>query len=290
MANNKLELTWIGKDIQPKLEPRILIEDPDKSYGDRNTENMLIYGDNLLALKALEQDFTGKIQCVYIDPPFNTGEAFEHYDDSLEHSIWLNLMRNRIQVLHKLLHPSGSFFVHIDDSELGYLIALCDEIFGRNNRVSIISFKQSSASGPKAKNPGLVTTNNFIVYYAKDKVKWKNYKVYVPTKRDDRYSKYIENYEDNYDNWRLINIKDAFCKSYKSTWDELRVRFAEKLENKIEEFVLKNAERVVRTARVASKDVNESARASLQQSVENPGKVFRCQRDDKDDYYSAVSG
>ncbi len=285
MANQKLELTWIGKSIQPKLEPRILIEDPDKSHGDRNAENMLIFGDNLLALKALEQDFTEKIQCVYIDPPFNTGEAFEHYDDSLEHSIWLNLMRNRIQVLHKLLHPSGSFFVHIDDSELGYLIALCDEIFGRNNRVSIISFKQSSASGPKAKNPGLVTTNNFIVYYAKDKSKWKNYKVYVPTKRDDRYSKYIENYEDNFSGWKLINIKDAFCKSYKSTWDELRVRFAEKLENKIEEFVLKNAERVVRTARVAPKDVNESARASLQQSVENPGKVFRCQRDDKDDYY-----
>lgn len=285
MKNQKLELTWIGKDIQPKLEPRILIEDPDKSCGDRNTENMLIHGDNLLALKALEQDFTEKIQCVYIDPPFNTGEAFEHYDDSLEHSIWLNLMRNRIQVLHKLLHPSGSFFVHIDDSELGYLIALTDEIFGRNNRVSIISFKQSSASGPKAKNPGLVTTNNFIVYYAKDKSKWKNYKVYVPTKRDDRYSKFIDNYEDDFSDWRLVNVKDAFCKSYKSTWDEVRVRFAEKLENKIEEFVLNNAERVVRTARVAPKDVNENARASLQQSVENPGKVFRCQRDDKDDYY-----
>lgn len=66
----KLELTWIGKDKQLKLEPRILIEDPEKSYGDKNTENMLIYGDNLLALKALEQDFTGKIKCIYIDPPY----------------------------------------------------------------------------------------------------------------------------------------------------------------------------------------------------------------------------
>ena len=83
----KLELTWIGKDQQPKLEPRILIEDPEKSYGDKNTENILIYGDNLLALKALEQDFAGKIKCIYIDPPYNTGSAFEHYDDNLEHSV-----------------------------------------------------------------------------------------------------------------------------------------------------------------------------------------------------------
>jgi adenine-specific DNA-methyltransferase len=88
----KLELTWIGKDKQPKLEPRILIEDPEKSYGDKNTENMLIYGDNLLTHKALEQDFTGEIKCIYIDPPYNTGGAFEQYDDNLEHSIWLNLI------------------------------------------------------------------------------------------------------------------------------------------------------------------------------------------------------
>ena len=88
MSNNqKLELTWIGKDQQPRLEPRILIEDPSKSYGDKSTDNMLIFGDNLLALKALEQDFAGKIKCIYVDPPYNTGNAFEHYDDGLEHSI-----------------------------------------------------------------------------------------------------------------------------------------------------------------------------------------------------------
>ena len=94
--NQRLELTWIGKENQPKLEPRILIEDPEKSYGDKNSENMLIYGDNLLALKALEQDFAGKIKCIYIDPPYNTGNAFEHYDDGLEHSLWLNLIKPRL--------------------------------------------------------------------------------------------------------------------------------------------------------------------------------------------------
>ena len=83
----KLELTWIGKDQQPNLEPRILVEDPEKSYGDPNAENMLIHGDNLLALKALEQDFAGKVKCIFIDPPYNTGSAFEHYDDGVEHSL-----------------------------------------------------------------------------------------------------------------------------------------------------------------------------------------------------------
>ncbi len=108
----KLELTWPGKEERPKLEPRILIEDPDKSYrgeGSGGThgpglfENMLIKGDNLLALKALEADYSGKVKCVFIDPPYNTGSAFEHYDDGVEHSLWLRLLRDRIEVFKKLL-------------------------------------------------------------------------------------------------------------------------------------------------------------------------------------------
>jgi len=131
--NQRLELTWIGKENQPKLEPRILIEDPEKSYGDKNSENMLIYGDNLLALKALEQDFAGKVKCIYIDPPYNSGNAFEHYDDSLEHSLWLSLMKPRLHALHTLLSPDGFICCQIDDSEGHYLKILLDEIFGRNN-------------------------------------------------------------------------------------------------------------------------------------------------------------
>ena len=95
---NKLELTWFGKDEPIHIEPRLLIENAELSNttADPNTENILIHGDNLLALKALESKYAGKVKCVYIDPPYNTGEAFEYYDDNLEHSIWLNLMRARI--------------------------------------------------------------------------------------------------------------------------------------------------------------------------------------------------
>ena len=133
----KLELTWIGKENRPRLEPRILLEDPEKSYhakqrvSDKDIfDNRLIFGDNLLALKALEQEFAGKVKCVYIDPPYNTGEALDHYDDGLEHSIWLGLMRDRLQLLYRLLHHDGLLWVHLDDSEVHYCKVLIDEVFG----------------------------------------------------------------------------------------------------------------------------------------------------------------
>lgn len=143
----KLELTWVGKYDDKVIEPRILMEDREKSYGDLQSENMLIHGDNLIALQALQQDFSGKIKCIYIDPPFNTGQAFENYDDNLEMSIWLSLMRKRIELLHELLSDDGTLFVHIDDAYLPYITILLDEIFGRHNRLYLITFKQEFVNG-----------------------------------------------------------------------------------------------------------------------------------------------
>ena len=173
MTNNKqkLELSWIVKGEQPKLEPRILIEDPEKSYGDKNTENMLIYGDNLLALKALEQNFAEKIKCIYIDPPYNTGNAFEHYDDSLEHSIWLNLMKPRLELLYSLLSNDGSIWISIDDDESHYLKILCDEVFGRRNFVNNVIWQKKSS--PQANAVWLSDSHDHILVYARDKQTWR---------------------------------------------------------------------------------------------------------------------
>lgn len=133
----KLELTWVGKnDPREHIEPRILIEDPSRSYGDKNAENMIIHGDNLLGLRAIEDKYTNSIKCIYIDPPYNTGEAFENYDDNLEHSIWLDLMRSRLMILRRLLREDGTIWIQIDDEEQAYLKVLCDEVFGRNNFVN----------------------------------------------------------------------------------------------------------------------------------------------------------
>lgn len=136
--SGKLELTWVGKYEEKVVEPRILVEDKSRSYGDPTSENMLIHGDNLIALQALQQDFAGEIKCIYIDPPYNTGSAFEYYDDSLEHSIWLNLMKQRLQLLKKLLSDDGFFCCHIDDSESHYMKVLLDEIFGRDNYLTTL--------------------------------------------------------------------------------------------------------------------------------------------------------
>jgi adenine-specific DNA-methyltransferase len=168
----RLELTWIGKDEHPRLEPRILLENADKSHhakeritDDDIFDNRLIFGDNLLALKALEADFTGKVNCVYIDPPYNTGSAFAHYDDGLEHSIWLGLMRDRIQVIHRLLHTSGCFFVQADDNEGHYLKVICDEIFGRKNFIATFLWKK--VDSPNDNKVPVTPDHEFIFGYAK---------------------------------------------------------------------------------------------------------------------------
>lgn len=138
---NKLELTWFGKDQPMKIEPRLLIENTSLSNcaGDPDTENMLIHGDNLLALKALERKYAGQVKCIYIDPPYNIGAAFEHYDDNLEHSLWLTLIRPRLEILWNLLHKdTGSIWISIDDNEQAYMRVLCDELFGRSNFVAQI--------------------------------------------------------------------------------------------------------------------------------------------------------
>lgn len=154
----KLELTWIGKENRPKLEPRILLEDSEKSYhaSHRATDhdifdNRLIFGDNLLALKSLEQEFTGKVKCIFIDPPYNTGSAFQHYDDGVEHSIWLSLMRDRLEIMRRLLSDDGSLWITIDDNEAHYLKVLCDEVFGRANFVANLAWHKRVSPANDAK-------------------------------------------------------------------------------------------------------------------------------------------
>ncbi len=178
MSKKKLELTWIGKDARPKLEPRILLEDPTKSHHAKQRvnesdifDNRLIFGDNLLALKALEQEFTGKVKCVFIDPPYNTGSAFTHYDDGLEHSIWLGLMRDRLEIIRRLMSDDGSLWITIDDNEAHYLKVMCDEIFGRANFVVNLAWHKRVSPANDAK----YFSGDFdhILVYAKSKANWR---------------------------------------------------------------------------------------------------------------------
>lgn len=178
----RLELTWIGKDERPSLEPRILLEDPELSYRaprrvsvDDQFDNLLIHGDNLLALKALEQEFSGKVRCIFIDPPYNTGSAFQQYDDGVEHSIWLTLMRDRLEAMRELLSDDGSIWIAIDDNEGHYLKVLGDEVFGRKNFVASVIWQKNHARNNSAQY--FSADHDFILVFAKNLPNWRRNRV-----------------------------------------------------------------------------------------------------------------
>ncbi|MBQ7659983.1 MAG: site-specific DNA-methyltransferase [Alphaproteobacteria bacterium] len=206
----RLELTWPGKEDRFNPEPRILLEDKEKSFSYEPTEkgaveptydNMLIHGDNLLALKALEQDYTGKVKCIYIDPPYNTGNAFEHYDDGLEHSIWLSLMRDRLEILKRLLSEDGSIWISLDDNEQAYCKVLCDEIFGRANFVCNVIWQKKYSPANDAK--WFSDNHDFILVYAKNKIVWRP-NLLPRSEEQNKYYKYDDN--DGRGLWRSDNV------------------------------------------------------------------------------------
>lgn len=250
----KLELTWIGKGDEPKLEPRILIENPEYSYGDPTTENILIHGDNLLALKALEQDFAGKVKCVFIDPPYNTGGAFEQYDDGIEHSLWLSLIKPRLTILRDLLSKDGSIWISIDDDESHYLKVLCDEVFGRRNFVANVIWQKKFSPQNDAK--WFSDMHDHILVYAKDKEIWRPNLLPRTEEMDNRYKNpdndprgpwsssdlSVKTYSANYDypittpSGKIINPTQGRCwrtskENFQKLVDENRIWFGEKGEN-----------------------------------------------------------
>jgi adenine-specific DNA-methyltransferase len=207
-AKTRLELTWIGKEHRPRLEPRILIEDEKLSYhaparrGGDIFDNLLIHGDNLLALKALEAEFAGRVKCIYADPPYNTGAAFVHYDDGLEHSAWLTLMRERLSILWNLLSADGSIWVSIDDYEMPYLRVLMDETFGRSNFIATNVWQKRYSRENRA---AIGDVHEYIVVYAKDPDTFKEDRSLLPL-TEEQAKVYKNPNNDPRGPWRTIPI------------------------------------------------------------------------------------
>lgn len=213
---NKLELTWIGKEDTITMEPRIIIENNELSntFFDNDTDNMLIHGDNLLALKALEAKYSGQVKCIYIDPPYNTGAAFEHYDDNMEHSTWLNLMKYRLQLLWSLLSEEGSIFVQIDDEEYAYLKVLMDEIFGRNNYINTVSVLMKNVAGASGggEDKKLKKNIEYIIIYAK---KYDTLKPFTPVYSYSPIASLVEQYRQEGKSWKYTTaLVDSGDKVY----------------------------------------------------------------------------
>ena len=254
--SEKLELTWYNKYKQENIEPRILIENKELSNvkSDKYTDNMLIHGDNLLALKALENKYSGRIKCIYIDPPYNTGNAFENYDDNIEHSIWLSLMYERLKLLYKLLSEDGTIWVSIDDIESHYLKVVMDEIFGRKNFLGDIAYERSGTAGIGQGGSFLVNTRESILVYAKNKSSMKitEAKTYKELDKEvmRRYSYILENEGKKVE---YAKFKDSTGKDvviYKHTNYEIKsisIKNFEKRKDEIYKEYYDNYEKIFRT-------------------------------------------
>lgn len=217
----KLELTWIGKEVRPNLEPRILLEDTARSYcaAARVTandlfDNRLIFGDNLLALKALEAEFTGQMKCIYIDPPYNTGQALAHYDDGLEHSIWLSLMRERFEVLRRLLAIDGTFFCQLNDDEMAYGKVLLDEVFGRANFLNQISVKMKQTAGASGggEDKRLKKNIEYVLVYARDKDGERGFTSFNEVFEEQDLFEVIEDMRNEGKSWKYTRVLSSFGK------------------------------------------------------------------------------
>jgi adenine-specific DNA-methyltransferase len=278
-------LDWLTRDEDLKrvgrVPYRLLEADPRLSAGDHNTSNMLIQGDNLDALKSLLPYYRGQVKCIYIDPPFNTGEAFPNYDDNLEHSIWLGMMQPRMAALHQLLAEDGTLVVHLDDNEIAYATVLLDEIFGRKNRTYQVTFKQSAPKGHKTINPGLVTIANYVVIYAKDKTKWLPNRAFAARPRDKRYSSFIENFNADMQAWRLTPVSSAFCKNLAvNTLSEAKKLLKDSYDSQLDEFVLSNADRVVQPVSPDYDQIGKDTQELIDKSAKNPSTMYKQDRGD----------
>lgn len=280
---DKLELTWYDKYKSDNIEPRILIENNKLSNikNDVDTKNMLIHGDNLLALKALEEKYTGKIKCIYIDPPFNTGAAFEHYNDNLEHSIWLNLMYKRLLEFHTLLSEEGVILIEIDDNEMPYLRVILDEIFGRNKFVASISVKSNNISGNKTANKEktiLRNKDNIIVYKKGDNLSI--VPQYIERNRwDTHYNSFIEFEGDKVKEIR--RLKDVLIENkIINSKETIKEEIIEKKE--FYDFILKYQNNICRL-------VNSISKAMKEESLKHPNEVIKFV-DDNDVVRYALNG
>ena len=289
----KLELTWIGKENRPKLEPRILLEDPAKSYHAKHRvtdsdifDNQLIFGDNLLALKALEAEFTGKVKCIYIDPPFNTGAMFEHYEDGVEHSLWLQQMRDRLLILQRLLHPEGVFWAHIDDKEMAYLRVLCDEVFGRANFLNMIVVKTSDPSGHKTVNPSPYAQTEYILMYAKDRIKYKYEQRYVESAYDPGYNRLVLNRDRPFSEWQVAGLNEYVAKQlgFEDTRNARKKLGRVGFDAMVAQFALEHADAVFQPTAI-SNAAGRNIVEIREISASNTDKIFHIAREDYEDIY-----
>lgn len=250
-----------------------------------DTDNLIIKGNNLLALHSLRKKYTGKVKLIYIDPPYNTGNDGFNYNDRFNHSTWLTFIKNRLEISKELLSDDGSIFISIDENEVGYLQVLCDEVFGTENRTALISVKRGSVTGHKAINPGVVNVTEYVISYAKNKKNWKPNKSFKQRPRNDRYNVYIKNVEKSVKNWQFVSLLDAFSEYKQIPKSRLKKELGAVFEDEIFEFIKLNPKSVIQFAYPDFDKVSKETQRLILESQKNRDVVFHQERKEESDIY-----
>jgi len=248
-------------------------------------ENLIIKGNNLIALHSLKREFTGKVKLIYIVPPYNTGNDGFKYNDNFNHSTWLTFMKNRLEVARELLDITGTIAISIDNNEQSYLQVLLDEVFRTKNKKNLISVKRSSVSGAKVINNGVVNVSEYIVIYSRNTNNWKPNKVFRAKERDNRYNKYIVNKNNNYEEWEYVTILEAFADFKKIKKSQLRKSLGNEYELELENFIFENSENIIRFAALDDKAISKSVRDMKKISKNDSSKTYIIERDKFSNYY-----
>lgn len=284
--------TLAPDEIDRLLEPKALTnwkkydKDGEHTVDSVSVDNnLLIKGNNLLALHSLLPKYKGRVKLIYIDPPYNTGNDGFQYNDSFNHSSWLTFMKNRLEVSLKLLSAEGSIYISIDENEIGYLKILLDKTFGRSNHANLIAIKRGSVTGHKAINPGVVNISEYLLVYAKNKTTWKPNKVYSPRHRNDRYNQFISNYSDNFKDWKICTLLEALSKHLDIPKSKLKKTLGANYESEIYSFVKDNANSVVQMAYPDKEKISADLKELIIKSLDEPTKVFLLKRDKQSDIF-----
>lgn len=251
----------------------------------RPDDNLIIKGNNLLALYSLRQRFRNSVKLIYIDPPYNTGNDSFGYNDSFNHSTWLTFMKNRLEVAKELLRNDGTIAVSIDNYEIAYVMVLLDSIFGKQNRKNIITIKRASASGAKVINPGVVNIVEYVVLYSKDTDFWKPNRIFQTKEYDTRYNGYIKNIDDPFEQWEFTTVLEAMADQYQVPKAKLRKQFGDRYDAYLERFIIKNARSIFRLAALDDKQIGTEALKAKRESLEHPDTIIHMPRAEAKDYY-----
>ena len=274
--------------FKPSFKHKLLalLPDTDKSIDDM-VQGLLVNSDNFQALRLLAQRYANEAKCVYIDPPYNTGDDGFAYKDNYQESSWLSCIYNRLELTHSFYKESGSFAASIDINEVDHLAALLDMSLGKHNRKANITVRRASITGAKVINPGPVNISENVLIYANGNNKWKPENAYRERVKgyDDRYGSIILNPEANYGQWQFGTVLDEFAKAKGVAKTKLKKMLGDNYDEELLNFAIENKDRIIQLATLDENSIVNDALELKRQSQQEPTKIFYFPREDHNDYY-----